>query len=106
MSTIWSWAAGLLALGFVDFPLLAFHFQKNSLTKPEVIPLLYAGAMGVNGLTALIFGLTAGLTEAGHNPESEHVKAGRSRSRRFRCAGCELVLRGVWGRIISFNKRN
>jgi MFS-type transporter involved in bile tolerance (Atg22 family) len=49
-------AAGLLALGFVDFPLLAFHFQKNSLTQPEVIPLLYAGAMGVNGLTALIFG--------------------------------------------------
>ena len=49
-------AAGLLALGFVDFPLLAFHFQKNSLTKPEVIPLLYAGAMGINGLTALIFG--------------------------------------------------
>ncbi|HEX3144849.1 MAG TPA: MFS transporter [Pyrinomonadaceae bacterium] len=49
-------AAGLLALGFVDFPLLAFHFQKNSLTKPEIIPLLYAGAMGVNGLTALIFG--------------------------------------------------
>ena len=49
-------AAGLLALGFVDFPLLAYHFQKNSLTKPEVVPLLYAGAMGVNGLTALIFG--------------------------------------------------
>jgi MFS-type transporter involved in bile tolerance (Atg22 family) len=49
-------AAGLLALGFVDFPLLAFHFQKNALTRPEVIPLLYAGAMGVNGLTALIFG--------------------------------------------------
>ena len=49
-------AAGLLALGFVDFPLLAFHFEKNSLVKPEVIPLLYAGAMGVNGLTALIFG--------------------------------------------------
>lgn len=49
-------AAGLLALGFVDFPLLAFHFQKNSLTRPEVIPLLYAGAMGVNGLTALVFG--------------------------------------------------
>ena len=49
-------AAGLLALGFVDFPLLAFHFQKNSLTRPAVIPLLYAGAMGVNGLTALIFG--------------------------------------------------
>ena len=49
-------AASLLALGFVDFPLLAYHFQKNSFTKPEVIPLLYAGAMGVVGLTALIFG--------------------------------------------------
>jgi MFS-type transporter involved in bile tolerance (Atg22 family) len=49
-------AAGLLALGFVDFPLLAYHFQKNSLTSPQAIPLLYAGAMGVNGLTALFFG--------------------------------------------------
>jgi len=49
-------AASLLALGFVDFPLLAYHFQKNSFTKPEVIPLLYAGAMGITGLTALIFG--------------------------------------------------
>ncbi len=35
---------------------LPYHFQKNSLTKPEVVPLLYAGAMGLNGLTALIFG--------------------------------------------------
>ena len=49
-------AASILALGFVDFPLLAYHFQKNSFTKPEVIPLLYSGAMGVVGLTALIFG--------------------------------------------------
>jgi MFS-type transporter involved in bile tolerance (Atg22 family) len=49
-------AAGLLALGFVDFPLLAYHFQQDALVRPEVIPLLYAGAMGMNGLTALIFG--------------------------------------------------
>jgi MFS family permease len=49
-------AAGFLALGFVDFALLAYHFQESSLVKPEVIPLLFAGAMGVNGLTALIFG--------------------------------------------------
>jgi len=49
-------AAGLLALGFVDFPLLAYHFEKTSFTKPEVIPLMYAGAMGVTGATALIFG--------------------------------------------------
>lgn len=49
-------AASLIALGFVDFPLLAFHFQNNSVTRPEVIPLLYAAAMGVTGLTALVFG--------------------------------------------------
>jgi MFS family permease len=49
-------ASCLIALGFVDFPLLAYHFQSSSLTKPETIPLLYAGAMGINGLTALFFG--------------------------------------------------
>jgi MFS family permease len=49
-------AAGLLACGFVDFPLLAYHFQKTALVGKETIPLLYAGAMGVNGITAVIFG--------------------------------------------------
>jgi MFS family permease len=48
--------AGLLACGFVDFPLLAYHFQDNAIASPAVIPLFYAGAMGVNGLAALIFG--------------------------------------------------
>ena len=49
-------AAGLLALGFFDFALLAYHFQKTALVRPAMIPLLYAVAMGVNGLAALIFG--------------------------------------------------
>jgi len=49
-------AAGLLACGFIDFPLLAYHFQKTALAKPAVIPLMYAGAMGVTGLTALVLG--------------------------------------------------
>jgi MFS family permease len=49
-------AAGVLALGFLDFPLLSFHFENTALVKKEYIPLLYALAMGVNGLTALIFG--------------------------------------------------
>jgi MFS family permease len=53
---IYAAAAGLLACGFVDFPLLAYHFQKTALVRPAVIPVLYAGAMGVNGLTALVFG--------------------------------------------------
>ena len=49
-------SAGLLACGFVDFPLLGYHFQKTGLAKPAMIPLLYSGAMAVNGITALIFG--------------------------------------------------
>jgi MFS transporter len=49
-------AAGLLACGFVDFPLLAYHFQSAKISTEVEIPLLYAGAMGVNGLTALLFG--------------------------------------------------
>lgn len=49
-------AAGLLACGFVDFPLLAYHFQKEQLARPAAIPLYYAIAMGVAGLSALVFG--------------------------------------------------
>ena len=49
-------AAGLLACGMVDFPLLAYHFEGANIATPAEIPLLYAAAMGVNGLTALIFG--------------------------------------------------
>jgi MFS family permease len=49
-------AAGLLATGFIDFALLAFHFQNKHLAEPAAIPLLYAGAMAMNGVTALVFG--------------------------------------------------
>lgn len=49
-------AAGLLACGYIDFPLLAFRFESANLLAAAAIPLLYAGAMAVNGLTALLFG--------------------------------------------------
>jgi MFS family permease len=49
-------AAGLLAAGFVDFPIIAFHFHKTSLATPGEIPVFYAAAMGVEALTALLFG--------------------------------------------------
>jgi MFS family permease len=54
----WWWvaAAGLLALGFIDFPLLAFHFQNTGVLAPAMIPLLYAGAMAMNGIAALVWG--------------------------------------------------
>jgi MFS family permease len=50
-------AAGLLACGMLDYPLLAYHFQSAKIATPLEIPLLYAGAMAVNGLTALLFGM-------------------------------------------------
>jgi len=49
-------ASGILAFGFFDFPLLGFHFQHTQLFAPQTIPLLYAGAMGVVGLTAFVCG--------------------------------------------------
>lgn len=56
--TFWLYvaAAGLLACGFFDFPVLNYHFQHTQLFKPEMIPFLYAIAMGVTGLTALVCG--------------------------------------------------
>lgn len=49
-------AAGLLALGYVDFPVLAAHFANSGLFDGQSIPMLYAFAMGWNGLTAFLFG--------------------------------------------------
>jgi MFS family permease len=49
-------AAGLLACGFIDFPVLGAHFENTRLFAPATIPLLYSGAMAMNGLTALVFG--------------------------------------------------
>jgi MFS family permease len=49
-------AAGVIALGFIDFPLLAYHFDKVRLFAQPTIPLLFAFAMGVNGLVALVLG--------------------------------------------------
>jgi predicted MFS family arabinose efflux permease len=49
-------AAGLVAAGVVDYPLIAFHFQQTSLVSAAAIPVFYAIAMGVEGLMALVFG--------------------------------------------------
>ncbi len=49
-------AAGLLACGFIDFPVLASHFERAHMFSAAMIPLLYSIAMGVNGVTAFFFG--------------------------------------------------
>ncbi len=49
-------AAGLVAAGFADFPLLAFHFQRTALAPVSWIPIAYSGAMLVDAGSALFFG--------------------------------------------------
>lgn len=49
-------AASLVGAGYVDFPLIAYHFQKTSVASDNWIPVFYAVAMGVDALAALIFG--------------------------------------------------
>lgn len=45
-----------LAVGYVDFPLIAFHLQKESIAPPHLIPLFYAVAMATDALSALFLG--------------------------------------------------
>lgn len=49
-------ASALVALGFADFPLIAFHFDKAATVPAAWIPVLYAIAMAVDGAAALVFG--------------------------------------------------
>lgn len=49
-------AVALIAAGYADFPLAAYHFQKHSIASEAWIPILYSIAMGVDALSALIFG--------------------------------------------------
>jgi MFS family permease len=49
-------AVSLIAAGYVDFPLISYHFEKVSIVPKIWIPVFYAVAMGVDALAALIFG--------------------------------------------------
>ena len=49
-------AAALLAAGYADFPLIAYHFQQKAVLTAEMIPIFYALAMGVDALASLVLG--------------------------------------------------
>jgi MFS family permease len=49
-------AVALVAAGYADFPLIAYHFQKGAIATEQTIPLLYALAMAVDAVAALVFG--------------------------------------------------
>jgi len=49
-------AGALVAAGFADFSLIAFHFQKAGVVPAPLVPVLYAAAMLMGALASLIFG--------------------------------------------------
>jgi len=57
-STYWIYLGGVacIAMGFVDFPLIAFHSKTTGVVPDTWIPLIYAGAMGIDALSALMLG--------------------------------------------------
>ncbi len=46
----------LFAFGFIDYSLVAMHVQERALVDSTALPLLYAGAMLVDAVAALVFG--------------------------------------------------
>jgi len=55
----WLYAASsaLVAFGFADYPLIAYHFKQAGLVSDASIPILYAVAMATSGIGALLFGI-------------------------------------------------
>ena len=49
-------AVALMSLGIASFPLLAFHAQTQGLLTPAQVPLLFALAMLVDGISGLLMG--------------------------------------------------
>lgn len=57
-ASFWIYLAGasLIAAGYADFPLIAYHLQKTATLSPLWIPISYSIAMGVNIITAPLLG--------------------------------------------------
>lgn len=49
-------AVSLVAAGYADYPLAAYHFGRVSSVPRDWIPVFYSVAMGVDALAALVFG--------------------------------------------------
>lgn len=48
--------ASLVAAGFADFSLMAYHFQKAAVVRATLVPVFYSVAMAVSGAGSLGFG--------------------------------------------------
>ena len=113
-------AAALLAFGFADFALISFHIQKTGVLSSTMIPLLYSGAMGVNGLGALLFGklfdrfglsaLSAGILVSSASLPLAFLGGPAAIVAAIVCWGAgmgaqDACLRAGLARVVSMNKR-
>lgn len=57
-SRFWVYLSGacLVAMGFTDYPLLAYHFTHTGTTSTQWIAVFYSVAMAVSGTSSLLFG--------------------------------------------------
>lgn len=53
---IYTGAMALLAAGYVDFPLIAYHMYKQLHISPAVVPLYYSGAMAMEAIVSYPLG--------------------------------------------------
>ncbi|MGH2467274.1 MAG: MFS transporter [Candidatus Limnocylindrales bacterium] len=55
---LWIYTVGamLVAAGFADFSLMAYHFERTGSVDPILVPIFYAAAMGAGGLGSLVAG--------------------------------------------------
>jgi len=49
-------AGGLIAAGFADFALIAFHFQRSHTVRQDLIPVFFAVAMAAGAIASLVVG--------------------------------------------------
>jgi MFS family permease len=49
-------AMGLVALGYADFPLIAYHFARSHVVSTAGIPVFYSAAMATEAVAALVLG--------------------------------------------------
>ena len=45
-----------VAMGYADFPIIAFHLDKHAIVNPGLIPVFYSIAMVTDAVSAVIFG--------------------------------------------------
>ena len=85
-------AVGFVAMGYADWALVAYHFQAKKLFADAAVPLLYALAMGVDAVSAIVFGRLYDRIGPGASPSRRHSPRFLRRSSSWADRGLQLRL--------------